>query len=98
MDGARLRELVHSLQKEVAAQHQELVRLKPSLSEAETERVKLARRVSSLTEERDAYLKGMTEVSQRQNALREEADMLREALRKADAVHEQQRKDDTALF
>ena len=94
----QLRALCAAQRRELTAQHADIALLRPSLSSAETERVKLARRVTSLTAERDQYLKGMTEASQRLAAAKEESNNLRSALRSADELHERQRKDDTSLF
>ena len=87
----KLRELAHAQQLEIAAQHRELLRLRTVAESAESERLLLARRVASLTSERDQYLQGFTEATQR-------VQVLREAAERADALHNQQRKEDTATF
>lgn len=61
------------------------------MESSEAERLRLARIAASLTSERDQYLHGLREASERVNALRLAAE-------RADAIHEQQRKEDTATF
>ena len=90
-DAGALRALVDAQRRELASQHSDLSRLQTQLSVAETERVKLARLVAGLTTERDQYLSGLTEASQRLTAMRE-------AAADAEQLHLRDRKDDTALF
>ena len=62
----------------------ELLRIRPLIANAESERVTLARRVVSLTAERDNYLQGLTNTKRSAAA--------------ASQLHDQQRKEDTQLF
>ena len=90
-NAGELRALVDAQRRELASQHSDLSRLQVQLSVAETERVKLARLVTGLTAERDQYLMGLTEASQRLTAMRE-------AAAEVEQLHLRDRKDDTALF
>ena len=87
----QLRELERAQRAEITSQHQELLRLRQQMQSSEAERLRLARIAASLTSERDQYLIGLREASERVNALRLAAE-------RADAIHEQQRKEDTATF
>lgn len=87
----QLRELTLAQRAEIGSQHRELLRLRSVVDSAESERVRLAQRVAKLTSERDQYLLGLTNASQLVQELRIAAE-------RADAVHEQQRKEDTATF
>jgi hypothetical protein len=79
-----------ALRAKAHAQRCELLRLKPQVAGAESERVKLARRVASLTAERDNYLTGLTQASQHLAAAKRAA--------AADAeAHARERKEDTQL-
>ena len=86
-----LKRLVEAQRHELASQHSDCSLLRSALSNSEAERAKLIRLVAGLTAERDSYLAGMTEASER-------LAVAREAAARAEAAHTAERKDDTRLF
>ena len=86
-----LKRLVEAQRHELASQHSDCSLLRSALSNSEAERAKLLRLVADLTAERDSYLAGMTEASER-------LAVTREAASRADEAHTRERKDDTRLF
>ena len=94
-DVATLRILFNEQRLQLKAQSSEILRLRPQLTDAETERIVLAKRVSALTSElnstRDAFHASLTASSA-------ELDAMRTAAARVDAQHTQERKDDAALF
>ena len=74
-----------------SAQRLQLLQLRPQIASAESERVKLARRVASLTAERDGYLQGVTQASQQLAAAQR-------AQHAAAEAHARERQDDNNLF
>ena len=74
-----------------AAQRLQLLQLRPQIASAESERVKLARRVASLTAERDGYLQGVTQTAQQLAT----AQRVQHATAEA---HAKERADDNNLF
>ena len=86
-----LKRLVEAQRHELASQHSDCSLLRSALSNSEAERAKLIRLVAGLTAERDSYLAGMTEASER-------LAVAREAAAREEAARKAERKDDTRLF
>ena len=90
-DEESLQELVASQQLELAAQHLELKRLRPQLKAAEGECHRLGGRMMALCSERDTYLSGLKQASQRLAQLRAESEA-------SEAAHATERREDSTLY